>query len=55
MATVSDAYGDVMYGFILASGLALLLFVALLLNLLMKPAERRLHALDRSEYANEAG
>jgi fucose permease len=55
MAAVSDAYGDAKYGFVLASGLALILFVALLLNLLLKPAERRLQTLDRGEYASEAG
>ncbi len=55
MAAVSDAYGDAKYGFVLAAALALLLFVALVLNLLLKPAEERLRALDRGEYANEAG
>lgn len=42
MGAVSDAYGDVRYGFMLATALALLMSIALLLNWLLDPAERRL-------------
>jgi fucose permease len=44
MGAVSDAYGDVRYGFILATALALLMSIALLLNWLLDPARRRLEA-----------
>jgi fucose permease len=44
MGTISDAYGDVRVGFILATVLALLLTIALLLNWLINPARRRLEA-----------
>jgi MFS transporter, DHA1 family, quinolone resistance protein len=44
MGAVSDAYGDVRFGFILATALALLMSIALLLNWLLDPARRRLDA-----------
>jgi len=44
MGAVSDAYGDVRYGFVLATALALLMSIALLLNWLLDPARRRLDA-----------
>jgi fucose permease len=44
MGAVSDAYGDVRYGFILATALALFMSIALLLNWLLDPARRRLEA-----------
>lgn len=51
MAAVSDMFGqNAMYGFILASVFAGLLFVGVLLNLIFKPTENRLKELDRSEY-----
>jgi MFS transporter, DHA1 family, quinolone resistance protein len=51
MAAASDAYGDPKYGFVLAAGLALLLFLGLLLNGVVKPAERRLQDSERAQYA----
>jgi DHA1 family quinolone resistance protein-like MFS transporter len=42
MAAVSDALGDIRYGFVLATGFALLLFAALLWNRLAAPAAARL-------------
>jgi fucose permease len=42
MGAVSDAYGDVRMGFILATALALLMFIALLLNWLIDPTQQRL-------------
>jgi fucose permease len=44
MGAVSDAYGDVRMGFILATALALLMFVALFLNWLIDPTRGRLQA-----------
>lgn len=44
MGAVSDAYGDVRMGFMLATALALLMFIALLLNWLIDPTRRRLEA-----------
>jgi fucose permease len=42
MGAVSDAYGDVRVGFILATALALAMFIALLSNWLIDPTRRRL-------------
>lgn len=44
MGAVSDAYGDVRFGFMLATALALLMCIALLLNWLFDPARGRLEA-----------
>ena len=44
MAALSDALGDIRYGFMLATGFALLLFLGLLWNWLRKPAAGRLAA-----------
>lgn len=44
MGALSDAYGDVRFGFILATALALVMSIALLLNWLLDPARRRLQA-----------
>ena len=52
MAAVSDAYGDVRYGFVLAGGFASLLMLGLVLNWLANPARRRLQQLDRVEYGS---
>ncbi len=50
MAAVSDAFGGIQYGFMLATGFAALLFAGLLVNYLLDPANHRLQQLDRSEY-----
>ena len=50
MGAISDAFGDAKYGFVLATGLAGLLFVSLLLNWIFNPARELLHKLDRTEY-----
>jgi len=57
MGAVSDAYGSPKYGFAMAAVFALLLFLGLLLNGLVRPVERRLLGLERAEYASagEAG
>ena len=51
MAAVSDALGDIKYGFVLASVFALLLFVGLLVNRLLDPAGRRLASRNETDYA----
>ena len=50
MGVVSDAFGHPKYGFLLATGFAAVQFGGHLWNWLMKPAAKRLAALDRSEY-----
>jgi MFS transporter, FHS family, L-fucose permease len=50
---VSDKYGDVRYGFALATGFAALLFVLTLLNHIYNPTKYLLSKLDRSEYHTE--
>ena len=50
MGAVSDLFGHIKYGFILATIFAALLFLALLLNWIYNPASRRLAELDSSEY-----
>ena len=51
MAAVSDALGDIKFGFVLATGFALLLFGGLLLNRLLDPAGPRLAGRNASDYA----
>lgn len=51
MAAVSDSMGSPRYGFGLATGFALLLFLGLLANWLVDPAKGRLRELDRLEYS----
>ncbi len=51
MAAISDAFGGIQYGFMLATAFAALLWIGLLANHLFDPAGRRLQQLDRSEYA----
>jgi fucose permease len=54
MGAVADAFGGMKYGFVLATGFAFLLLVGLLINLVLNPAEKRLQALEKSEYASAA-
>lgn len=51
MAAVSDAFGDIKYGFVLATGFAALLFAGLLLNSMLDPAGRRLASRNEADYA----
>ncbi len=51
MGAVSDALGDIKYGFVLATGFAALLFLGLLLNRVFDPAGARLASRDDSDYA----
>jgi fucose permease len=50
MGATSDAFGDVRYGFFLATGFAALLHLGLLLNWIYDPARAHLRSLDASEY-----
>jgi MFS transporter, DHA1 family, quinolone resistance protein len=51
MAALSDAYGDIKYGFVLATGFAFLLAIGLCYNWLRDPAGERLRELDRAAAA----
>jgi fucose permease len=55
MGATSDAFGDVRYGFFLATGFAALLHLGLLLNWIYDPARAHLRRLDASEYDDERG
>lgn len=50
MGAVSDAFGHVRYGFVLAAVFAGLLFVGLLLNWMYDPAKAQLALVDSTEY-----
>jgi fucose permease len=50
MAKISDVFGQLKYGFVLASVFAALLFVGMLLNWIYNPAKERLAKLESSEY-----
>jgi MFS transporter, FHS family, L-fucose permease len=50
MGAISDSLGGPKYGFVLATGFASMLFVALLLNWLADPTRQVLGELDESEY-----
>ena len=53
MGLVSDVMGHIAYGFWLATGLAALLFVGLLLNWMLDPTRSVLERLDASEYRHQ--
>ena len=54
MGVVSDANGgDAKYGFIVATGFATVLFAGLLYNYLFNPTEKRLAAIEASEYGSQ--
>ncbi len=53
MGAVSDSFGGIRYGFMLAAGFALLLALGLLVNLIFDPADKRLRALDKLDYAGQ--
>lgn len=50
MGAISDTFGDPKYGFMLATGFAGLLCLALLLNWIFNPTRRNLQNLDETEY-----
>jgi fucose permease len=51
MGAVSDAMGDIKYGFVLATAFAALLFLGLLANRLLDPAGPRLASRNEADYA----
>jgi fucose permease len=51
MGAVSDALGDIKYGFVLATGFAGLLFAGLVINRVLDPAGARLASRDDTDYA----
>jgi fucose permease len=53
MGAVSDAFGGAKYGFVLATGFAVALFVLAILNWIYNPTRYLLSKLDRSEYQLE--
>jgi FHS family L-fucose permease-like MFS transporter len=50
MGAVSDLFGHIKYGFILATIFAGLLFLAAIVNFVFNPTKQRLQKLDQSEY-----
>jgi fucose permease len=50
MGAISDAFGDLKDGFILATGFAAVLFIGLLLNWIFNPTRLLLQKLDVTEY-----
>lgn len=50
MGAVSDAFGDPKWGFVLATGLAALLFAGLAANWLIDPVSDQLSRIDHSDY-----
>ncbi|ALM89672.1 putative sucrose permease, MFS family, FucP [Alteromonas stellipolaris LMG 21856] len=51
MGVVSDAYGgDAKYGFVVATGFSILLFLGLLYNAIVQPTRERLAMIEKREY-----
>jgi len=50
IGAVGDAFGNIVYGFWLATGLAALLFIGLTLNRVLNPTRAVLERLDATEY-----
>jgi tetrahydromethanopterin S-methyltransferase subunit B len=50
IGAVSDAVGNIVYGFWLATGLSALLFIGLMLNWALNPTRALLERLDVTEY-----
>jgi fucose permease len=54
IGAVSDAFGDIAYGFWLATALAALLFAGLLLNWVTDPTRAVLEQLELTEYQTQS-
>ena len=54
IGAVSDAFGQIEYGFSLATAFAALLFVGALFNWLLNPTRAVLERLDGTEYRQDA-
>jgi fucose permease len=53
IGAVSDAFGQILYGFWLATGLAALLFIGALVNWVLNPTKEVLRQLDATEYRDQ--
>ena len=53
MGAVSDSFGGALYGFVLATVFAGLLFAGCVLNWIFDPSHRRLKALDETQYEHQ--
>ena len=53
IGAVSDAFGQILYGFWLATGLAALLFIGALVNWVLNPTKEVLRQLDATEYQDQ--
>ena len=53
MGAVSDSFGGMRYGFVLAAIFSILLAAGLLFNLIFNPAGKRLTALEQLDYAGQ--
>jgi len=53
IGAVSDAFGQIVYGFWLATGLAALLFAGALVNWVLNPTKEVLRQLDATEYRDQ--
>jgi hypothetical protein len=54
MGAVSDAMGQIAYGFWLATGFAAVLFLGLLVNWAVDPTRHVLEQLELTEYGHDA-
>ena len=54
IGAVSDAFGQIAYGFWLATGFAAMLFTGMLLNWMMNPTRAVLEQIDLTEYQQRA-
>ena len=54
IGAVGDAFGHIIYGFWLATGFAVLLFVGALVNWLLNPTKDVLEQLDATEYRDQS-
>ena len=55
IGAAGDAFGNIIYGYWLASGFAVLLFVGAVLNWALNPTRAVLEARDTTEYVTDAG
>ena len=53
LGAVGDAFGDILYGYWLASGFAVLLFCGSILNLALNPTRAVLEHRDMTEYEDQ--
>jgi fucose permease len=54
IGAVADGFGEILYGFLLATGLAALLFAGALVNVILNPTKDVLRQQDATEYGDSA-